>query len=417
MIYGYNSPMDRSYIKSFAEDREKVLDIDQVGIAMAMGIGARNIPEIESKIRAGASSLEIQFMGAGRGSQQAETPGMFGKYHRQALKELSQANEITLTTHASVGIPGLAGQDQQGNFSDEARKMAMDEVNRAIDFAGDTAMGGSVVVHTGEFQRPISEEPWAENGKKFSGFDKEDERAVIRVVNKETGQVIHQIRKNEVVYRPEWNKNEKGEYIDYENNVIPREKRVPKFDTEKNEFIIKPRTWDDFVNEAKEMTEENRKKLGRNFDEERDTVTPEEAFLKATLEGQKSEREGWALYYGRGFDAKLNTLNRLNEQKKILEEQLKNVSPEEKWKIQNRLKEIEEGSVSEGNESIGLNQLRKSIEADKEMVIGNLQQARDLQKTADNTISVKKYALEKSMEGYAQSGMRAWQETRDKGRS
>ncbi|MBU3941488.1 MAG: sugar phosphate isomerase/epimerase, partial [Nanoarchaeota archaeon] len=216
MIYGYNSPMDRNYDVKNGEPEEKILGVKDIGLAMAMGIGARNIPEIASKIRSGAGSLEIQFMGAGRGSAQGETPGMFGKYHRQALRELSKVSDVSLTTHASVGIPGLAGQDQQGNFSDEQRRMALDEVNRAIEFAADTALGGSVVIHTGEFQRPISEEPWAEGGKKFSGFDEEPEKAVIRVVNKNTGQVLTQIRKNEKVSRPVWRRNKNDEYTNYD---------------------------------------------------------------------------------------------------------------------------------------------------------------------------------------------------------
>ena len=60
MIYGYNSPMDRNYDVKNGEPEEKILGIKDIGLAMAMGIGARNIPEIASKIRSGAGSLEIQ---------------------------------------------------------------------------------------------------------------------------------------------------------------------------------------------------------------------------------------------------------------------------------------------------------------------------------------------------------------------
>ena len=388
----------------YGKKEEKILGVKDVGIAMAMGIGARNIPEITSKIRAGAGNLEIQFMGAGRGSQQGETPGMFGKYHRQALRELSKANEINLTTHASVGIPGLAGQDQQGNFSDEQRKMALDEVNRAIEFAADTALGGSVVIHTGEFQRPISEEPWAEGGKKFSGFEEEPKKAVIRVVNKNTGQVLTQIRKNEKVSRPVWLTNEKGEYIDYDGNVVSREKRVPKYNPEKGTFEIVEKGWDSFVKEAKEMTEENRRKLGADFDEERDTVTPEEAFLKATTETQEKIAKGWALYYGRDLDKKFRKLEELNEKKKFLQEKLETAPENEKWKIEGQLKDT----------TTELAELKRIIDSDKEMVTGQLQQAKDQERLGKNVISAKKFALERSAEGYALSGMHAWEETKKK---
>ena len=403
MIYGYNSPMDRQYM-DYGKKEEKILGVKEVGIAMAMGIGARNIPEITSKIRAGAGNLEIQFMGAGRGSQQGETPGMFGKYHRQALRELSKANEINLTTHASVGIPGLAGQDQQGNFSDEQRKMALDEVNRAIEFAADTALGGSVVIHTGEFQRPISEEPWAEGGKKFSGFEEEPKKAVIRVVNKNTGQVLTQIRKNEKVSRPVWLTNEKGEYIDYDGNVVSRENRVPRYNSEKGTFDIVEKGWDSFVEEAKEMTEEKRRELGADFDEERDTVTPEEAFLKATTETQEKIAKGWALYYGRDLDKKFRRLDELNEKKKFLQEKLETTPESEKWKIKGQLKDT----------TTELAELKRIIDSDKEMVTGQLQQAKDQERLGKNVISAKKFALERSAGGYALSGMHAWEETKKK---
>ena len=409
MIYGYNSPMDRPYM-DYGKKEEKTLGIKDVGIAMAMGIGARNIPEIASKIRAGASSLEIQFMGAGRGSQQAETPGMFGKYHRQALRELSKANEINLTTHASVGIPGLAGQDQQGNFSDEQRQMALDEVKRAIEFAAETALGGSVVIHTGEFQRPISEEPWAEGGKKFAGFKEEPERAVIRVVNKKTGQVLTQIRKNETVSRPEWLTKEingKEEYIDYEGNIVSRENRVPKFNEKEGTFEIKEKGWKDFVKEADEMTRERREKFareGKKFDEERDTVTPEEAFLRATTETQEKIARGWALYYGRDLDKMFRELDNLNEEEKFLKEKLETAPKDEKWKIEGQLKDKTNRLID----------LRRMIESEKEMVTGQLQQAEDQKRLGKNVISAKKYALERSAEGYASSGMRALEETEKK---
>jgi len=419
MIYGYNSPMDRTYISDFGEKKEKVLGVKEVGIAMAMGIGARNIPEIASKIRAGASSLEIQFMGAGRGSQQGETPGMFGKYHRQALRELSKANDINLTTHASVGIPGLAGQDQQGNFSDEQRKMALDEVNRAIDFAGDTALGGSVVIHTGEFQRPISEEPWAEQGEKFRGFEEEPEKAVIKVVNKKTGQVLNQIRKNETVARPIWLKkkvNGKDEYVDYEGNVVSRTDRVPEYDSEEDTLKIEQQSWDMLVKDAEEMTKEEREKLGNDFDEERDTVTPEEAFLKATTEGQAKVSKAWARQYAGDLNGLITEINQRNSLKKELEEQLKSASGDEKFELQKSINAIENGGPGAPGEygRLPISNLRRKIEISRDMVTGNLQQESDQKKMGENVISAKKYALEKSFNGYALSGMMAMKETKKK---
>ena len=96
----------------------------------------------------------------GKGSGQGQTPGFYGKKQRAALSEMSKANKVDFTTHASVGISGLAGMDQQGNFSKASKSFNLHEIKRAIEFAGDVSGGGPVVVHTGEFQRPIIDAEW-----------------------------------------------------------------------------------------------------------------------------------------------------------------------------------------------------------------------------------------------------------------
>ena len=152
---GYYHPMDREYNSKTAD--EIGLGVKGVGMSVPFGISAADVQGLQSKIRMGAGNIEIQFPGAGRGSRQAPTPEMFGREQREAIKEMAKVSEVKLTTHATWQIMGLSGADQQGNFSKEQRKMAIDEIKRAIEFARDTALGGSVVVHTGEFARPISE--------------------------------------------------------------------------------------------------------------------------------------------------------------------------------------------------------------------------------------------------------------------
>ncbi|MDP7140814.1 MAG: hypothetical protein QF506_00470, partial [Candidatus Woesearchaeota archaeon] len=138
----YYHPMDKEY-------KNKPLDglgIKDIGMSVPLGIAAGDVQGVNAKIKSGAGSLEIQFAGAGRGQRQQQTPGMWGKENRQALEELSRVNEVNLTTHTTFAVGGLAGQDQQGNFSEEQRKFAIDEIKRAVEFAADTAKGGSVVV-------------------------------------------------------------------------------------------------------------------------------------------------------------------------------------------------------------------------------------------------------------------------------
>ena len=192
-------PMDREYSKK--TENELGFGVKDVGMSVPLGIAAGNVSGVAAKIRSGAGNLEIAFPGAVRGQRQQQTPGMYGEDTRTALKELAQITEVNLSTHAAYGIMGLAGftGDYQGNFNKEHRKVSVDEIKRAIEFARDTAQGGSVVVHTGEVERPISEEPWAKDSEGnflFKQYPTEPDRAMMRIVDRRSGQVVHQVRKN-----------------------------------------------------------------------------------------------------------------------------------------------------------------------------------------------------------------------------
>jgi len=322
------------------------LTIKDIGQGVPLGIAANNIQGVDAKLRTGIGHIEIQFPGAVRSNRQAQTPGVYGYEQRVALKELQKAREVSMTTHASFGIMGLAGQDQQGNYSKEQRKTAVDEVKRAIEFAADATAGGSVVVHTGEFQRPLSmesvygEEDWRwqhdKKGKvkldslgnkipEFRAYDEESDRAVIRVIDDRTGQVMQQVRKNQRVAIASWrqyNNNtksqydkelqgqkvlkysvpddhnfikkienkygkdnpffytntdgeivaktktvEEGDYLDYENNIVidpldVEHGRVPEYNKETGRFESEMRDWNYFENDADEWNRLEQKRMG-----------------------------------------------------------------------------------------------------------------------------------------------------------
>src|SRR3989344_2154494 len=256
---GYVMSMDRDYGESHIADNSTndagITPIRDIGFSVPFGIAAPNVQGIAAKIRTGTRIMELQFPGAGRSQRNAQTPEVYGKLQRQALEELGRVNKVDFTTHASFSVMGLAGMDQQGNFSKQNKKFAIDEIKRAIDFAGDVARGGNITVHTGEFQRPISEEQWAEDPESgrqlFKSYKEEPERAIFRVVDERSGQIITQARKNQRVARAVWLTAKEGEtyydsggneqtadketYIDYDRVAVKTmEDRVPKFDVEHN---------------------------------------------------------------------------------------------------------------------------------------------------------------------------------------
>ena len=226
---GYSSAMDRGYNAAHESEHDHGghdhnhgsegfsvpnstndlgLGISDLGFSFSLG-PVPNVQAIAAKIRPGSKRIELAFTGTGKGTGQSQTPEYYGEQQRQALREISEANEVHFTTHSALGIAGLAGMDQQGNFSKASKNFSLQEVKRAIEFASDVGRGGSVVVHTGEFQRPIVDSDWNQTGEfagKFRQFEDESERSSYKVIDTRTGSVIQEARKSKRVARPVWKK-------------------------------------------------------------------------------------------------------------------------------------------------------------------------------------------------------------------
>src|SRR3989344_6996171 len=280
---GYNMPMDREYGHNTAPHDNQTNDIG-VGIGdfgMSLGLGpVPNVHAVKGKLYAGTKKLEFVFTCAGKGSGQGQTPEMYGLKQRQALTEIAKANRVDFTTHATVGVYGLAGMDQQGNFSKTSKNFSLQEIKRAIEFASDVSEGGPIVVHTGEFQRPVVDSEWNQHQDdrwkgKFRMYEGEEGRTSWRVVDSRTGVTIQEARKNRKVSRPVWKRYQEsddywgehegkeylddnkqrvkpGDYIDYFGNKVEMAYRVPEFDAQADSFKIKQMDWTDLENESKE---------------------------------------------------------------------------------------------------------------------------------------------------------------------
>lgn len=433
----YVSPMDREYGRSTRADTSTSdvgIGVKDIGWGLPMGIGAQNVQGIAAKIREGAGAIEIQFPGVMTGNRQGQTPGMYGKEQREAIRELAQINEVNITTHSGFGIMGFAGMDQHGNFSKDQRKIAVDEIRRAIEFAADAAKGGSVVVHTGEFPRPISEQPWAQSkeapqGYKFFSYSEEPERAVFRLVDDRTGQLVQQVRKNVTVMRPIWltndgkPKSDKNNYVDYEGNTVDITKRVPDYNKETKRFKTKEYTWDDFVAEAEDRNRLREWELGRQLKAD-EMVVPEEAFLRATLETNEAHSRGWAGSYAQGFKDEVEVLEKLKKALAFYERLEKSIPPSEKERLMEQAgpnlrglgvkyippeykypSEILKEEIKDLRFRIDFAQLASSSQE---------QQADESRETQRHIVSANKYALKESYNSYAESGIHAMNITRSK---
>src|SRR3989338_3826691 len=378
---GYTQPMEREFhdhghghdhgnhgFPSSDNSGNVGLTIGDLGMSLAMG-PVPNVAAVGAKLRSGTKVMEIGFFGMGKGSGQGHTPEMYGEKQRQALVEIGRANKVDFTTHTSVGVYGLAGMDQQGNFSKSQKNFSMTEIKRAIEFASDVGQGGPVVVHTGEFQRPVVDAEWNEHKddpfyKKFKMYPDEEGRTSYKVVDKQTGAVIQEARKNRSVSKPVWNTVKEGEeyidfdgqtkkatgreraegeriYVDYFGKRLKSDQRVPEFDYKAGHFRIEQMDWEKMKEEASEMTKRAREewkkwKSGKLTDEEKksslwrervfkDTikdekqieVKPEEAYIISTLETNAANSRGWSLQYGGNFEEYIDRVKKLKKAKEL----------------------------------------------------------------------------------------------------
>lgn len=463
---GYFTAMDREYTSNVdssttttPEQQTNDIGINAGDLGMSLGLGpVPNVPAVQAKMRAGSKKMELDFMGFGKGSGQGHTPGMYGKKQRQALRESAKANRVDFTTHSSVGVFGLAGQDRQGNFTREAKEASVQEIKRAIEFAADVAEGGPVVVHTGEFQRPIKDASW-NGGGNFEAYPGEDERASYKVVDTRTGALVSEAKKGRTVAKPVWNRyNEKNselwgdkdgksyvdengqtvnprDYVDYYGNKISRAERVPVYNKKDSMFEVHQVGWEDFIDEAREMTTEAKEtwqkwRNGQMSDEDIDKsmwrrflkkgvtqqdikVKPEEAYILATLETNAAHSKGWAYSYSRGFEDDVKYIKKLNQAKEAYKKTEDETDPEKRWQLKRQADQLAMGLVRTDtkfpSEIIDreIKMREASMKQAKEAAASQWAQAMENEETMRNVQSAEGYALEESYDSYARAGMHA----------
>ncbi|MBN1157219.1 sugar phosphate isomerase/epimerase [Candidatus Woesearchaeota archaeon] len=403
----YSNAMDRSYnptaplgaeegpMPYISPEAEKVnpdekLSVREIGMSVPFGVAAGNVEGVQAKIRAGVSSMELGFTGAGMGQRNAQTPEMYGRDTRTALREIAKVNEVKFTTHSAYNVMGMLGSDQQGNVSLTRARQGLAEVERAIEFARDTAGGGSVVVHTGEFERPLTHiypdgMVMDNNGDLQRNYSKDPRtgRLLFRkrlsegsdanwvLVDDRTGQGFQTVQMDRLVTQPVWltakedgdyvaGKNDpsgmqegtkvhvrKGDYVDYEGRLIgdpfgiKYEKgltnefkggRVPEIDHATGRFVTRRMNVDDFETEAKEYNKSYSKLTGSNPNYW-DRATGREMYMKSTLWTRAGYSLGWALQFSEEVPKRIETIEKLQKLRAFYEKLDQSLPPEEKWKI------------------------------------------------------------------------------------
>jgi hypothetical protein len=459
MVDYFNSMEPESYGDQPANKPDLNIGVQDIGMSVPMGISASNVAGIYSKIRMGAGKLEIQFPGYKSGSRQAQTPEMLGEDQRQALREMQLANEVRLNTHASFGLMGMMGRDEKGrgDFSISGAYQDLLELKRSIDFQADMG-GGSVVMHSGEFDRPITDMYMDDethnmnlardpSGKlRVKAYTTQEVDAKFDLLDNRTSQKMETVQKDRLVAYPVWNRAKedyqgvdidgksilvkKGDYIDYQNQKIPEKDwydsvrgRVPIYSKETGRFSVERRHFDYFRQEAQEKNAHFRKMNGRepNYFEK---VYPEEAYLQATLEMNEGHSRGWALQYGEETQTWVDSLNAIDKAIEHYKELDESIPEDEKWRImkddrvvpmagaienlipmetKHPLKVLEEARSSAS----------KRLEFSRQASTSQEQQAADTNETKKNIITPIKRLEQSGTKMYAEAGIHALQKTKD----
>jgi hypothetical protein len=455
MVDYFNAMEPESYGIQPANKPDVTLGVQDIGMSVPMGISAANVAGIYSKIRMGAGKLEIQFPGYKIGNRNQQTPEMLGQDQRQALREMQMANEVRFSTHASFGLMGMMGRNERGDFSTDGAYQDMLELNRAIDFQADMG-GGSVVMHSGEFERPITDMHLDDETHHLNLARDASGRLLVRqsqvqeyeakfdILDARTSQKMETVQKDRLAAYPVWNRAEKdyngvdldgnpvlikkGDYIDYQNRLIPNpydpvRGRVPKHDPETGRFKVELRHFDYFKQEADEYNEWFKKTHGRepNFYEK---AYPEEKFIAATLEAQAGHSRGWALEFGVQTETWIKALKAIDKAEEFYKKLDESIPEEEKWKIMKQELNLPLGGAIQGlippETKHPLEVLRDArteaksrLEFARQSSAAQEQQAEDTVETIRNLITPIKRLEQHGVRMYAESAMHAMQRTKD----
>jgi hypothetical protein len=437
----YNS-MDREYHQNAPAsqklpEQEPLLNVRELGATVTEMPGRQDlIQAVKASIKQGSATLELATNQGG--PTQPVGVESYGVEARQALRELQMANKLDVVSiHTPSSLPNLSGYNpQNGRFDSEYKKMVEDEISKALRFAAETAGGGAVVVHSGEFNRPISEAEWntpdeMEDGSKryqFLSTMDEPNKTPMAVVEKTTGQVKSLGQKNVKIYRPKWRKAtedgvvenpysgekvnvKKGDYLNIDGLPIDEKdyiQRVPltndgEVAQKPDEFGYEELTWKDIEKEA----------LEQNKDKKDVPVY----FYNQMQEQQLAQQYGQLQYHSSNYEEFRKRREKLMQALEVYEKLEKDLPEEEKWRLM-KAKGYGEFAGSENmmpTEIIKeeLASMNRHLSHINSSVSGIKSQIAQMENDMGNIESMEDYALKQTFDTVAKAGYTAYEQNKN----
>lgn len=423
---------------------EPMLTTGQIGQTIAEGHGQGSfLDTMQAAIRKGAGSLELSAGPEGSGPDTGLS--LYTKQKREQIKEIAHANDVRITSvHVSPNTVGnLSGLGQRG-FSDEQRFSQLQEVKKAIHFAGDTTDGSAVVVHTGEYQRPLATIPGEvdpETGEPlFKGYEEETEKMIGYLVDDRTGNIISDVKKTQFVYEPVFKtaKNFPGlvgkddatghrlqpdDWVDIHGNWINSEdtdrlfERVPEWDAERTRFKTVRREWDHYKQKADEWNGKHQDLIAKDPNQ---TRTWQEEFIRGQYENRILQMRGTSLFYGQHYEISKNQRDQYLDALKFYEKLEKEIPKDELWKImrQDRRLMTEFGDVPyEPPTEILHRRIKETTDSMRHVHESSAAadaQADQLKEDLAHIQDISKYGKQQSIKSFADAAIYAYDVTKDR---
>jgi len=439
----YYSAMDREYSQPAREEpklEKPIIPVKELGITVVEKdpvTGGNIIQNTEAAIRQGTSKIQLVF-NTSHQQPMGGTSRSYGKEVRENLKELAKANEVLIegVELPTSSMSNLSGFDpQHRGVSEQKRVSDLQEVKDAIKFLADVGGGGGVDIYSQEFSRNIYDASWNQKGKwanAFQAFPGEKNLATEFVVDKKTGE-IQQVNHAEDIFEPEYRYAKKaqdgfdmdgrpvkinpGDWLNIDGKRIdPNDRfellqRVPEWDEKKKEFKINRLDWDAVVEKTKKYNELNNLNL-----------EPGEYALRLHLENRWVQAKGSSTMYTSQYEDYLKQRDALKDALKHYEEFEKAVPPAQQDEI---LREDPVFRHFAGAEFVSTKYKKPTdiIKHQMEQIEHHLRQVhetsaaadaqvKELARKMDEIVSLKKFALAKSVESYAEAGIAAMDESK-----